>query len=39
MAFKMQVSGKQMNPKSLNKLSDWGERAQPTPLQFEGRRV
>ncbi|ATX96473.1 hypothetical protein AM349_10390 [Citrobacter freundii] len=39
MAFEVQEGGKSANPRELTRVSDWGERAQPTHLQLERRRV
>jgi len=35
----MHVGDQTVKPMSLALLSDWGERAQTTPVQFERRRV
>ena len=37
--FKSHVGGKRRKPMSIGWLCDWGERAQPTPVWFERRRV
>ncbi|RJT23111.1 addiction module toxin RelE [Buttiauxella izardii] len=31
-SFELQQGGKRENPQELTKVSDWGERKQPTPL-------
>ncbi|ASL90506.1 addiction module toxin RelE [Serratia marcescens] len=28
--------GKRASPQELTQVSDWGERSQPTPMQFQG---
>ncbi|AVX36300.1 hypothetical protein DA391_00645 [Yersinia massiliensis] len=33
--FRLQAGGKQVNPDELTQVSDSGERAKPTHLQFE----
>ncbi|RLM17904.1 hypothetical protein BIY28_19720 [Brenneria goodwinii] len=33
--FKMQEGGKRTNPQELTRVSDWGERGQPTHLRLE----
>ena len=35
----MRVGGKRTKPLSIEVLCDWAERAQPTPTQFQRRRV
>ncbi|EGR1056465.1 hypothetical protein EFU43_14670 [Vibrio cholerae] len=37
--LELQVGGKRVNPHDIDKLCDWGERTQPTPLQLQVGRV